>query len=267
MGDAMSGARDERPNMLVYGASTCEDTAITVSRLRALGVPFAEVDVDADPEGLARVVALMGRRVTPTVVLGEAEPFAEPSIELLEERLRSSGARFRPPMATQVRGPLADRPIPLRTLDDAAGVPFTLDATRGRRATALFLAHGADCLVCHGYARQLARQADAMRDADGQAVIAVADVREAVGPWRDGMPPAAVLLADGDGAWKRAIEASLPLEGGGASLIVLDRFAAPAAISSAGDAGGLIGPEEATEWIRFLELDCPGCGNAVSWPD
>lgn len=254
--------------VLVYGAATCEDTAITRSRLLALGVPFGEIDIDADPAGLDRVMALEGRRVTPTVVLGDdAVVLAEPTIEALEEELRALGVAISPPLATQVRGPLTERPIPLRTLSDAAGNAFTLDATRGRRTTALFLAHDADCLACHGYARQLALQADAMRAVDGQAVSVVIGAPERVRQWAEGMQPGAVLLADEDAAWNQTIATALSLEADGVVLLVLDRFAAPRAISSANEAGGLIGPAEATEWLRFLELECPECGNDVRWPE
>lgn len=266
----MTGSQPEARtarDVVVYGAATCEDTAITRSRLRALRVPFREVDIDADPDGLARVLALEGHRVTPVVVGEGGDALAEPSIEALEERLRAAGATFSPPAAVQLRGPLTDRPIPLRTLPDAAGNAFALDAARGRRATALFLAHDAGCLACHGYARQLALQADAMRDVDAQAVIVVADAFERVRAWAAEMPPGAVLLADAGAGWRRAIEASLSLEGDGVLLLILDRFAAPRAVSRGDEAGGLLGPAEATDWLRFLELECPECGNDVRWPE
>jgi hypothetical protein len=49
--------------MTVLGSTTCEDTAIVASRLRALGVPFLEVDIDADAAAARRVASLNGGRV------------------------------------------------------------------------------------------------------------------------------------------------------------------------------------------------------------
>lgn len=262
------GREPRFPEVLVYGAATCEDTAITRSRLQALGLPFREIDVDADPRGLASVLALEGRRVTPTVVLGDGPVvLAEPSIETLEERLRTEGAEIDPPTATQIRGPLAERPIPFRMLPDVTGGASALEATRWRGATTLFFAHDATCLACHGYAKQLARQAAAMRDADAQPVAVVGDTPGPVRSWTQEMPAGAVLLADPEGGWKRAVQTALSVEQDAVLLLVLDRYAAPRAVSVAAEAGGLIGPAEATDWLRFLALECPECDNDVTWPD
>jgi len=81
------------------------------------------------------------------------------------------------------------------------------------------------------------------------------------------MPAGALLLADPEGGWKRAVQTALSVEQDGVLLLVLDRYAAPRAVSAAAEAGGLIGPAEATDWLRFLALECPECGNDVTWPD
>lgn len=46
---------------------------------------------------------------------------------------------------------------------------------------------------------------------------------------------------------------------------MLDRFAAPRAGSSTAEAGGLIDPSEAVEWMGFLILECPACAGEIEW--
>jgi glutaredoxin len=254
--------------ILVYGARTCEDTAIARSRLQALGAPFRELDVDDDPAALARVVALEGHRVTPTIVFGDGRTVvAEPSIETLDELVRADGLPVEPPAPRQVHGALADRPIPLRTLSRAAGGELTPEAWRGRYATAVLFAHDAACLACHGYAKQLARQADPMREADALPLVVVRDAPEAAGHWAEELPEGTQLLADPGGAWTHAVQPLIAADPGDVVLLVLDRYAAPRVVSVAGEAGGLAGPAEVTEWLRYLALECPECGNDVRWPE
>ena len=33
----------------------------------------------------------------------------------------------------------------------------------------------------------------------------------------------------------------------------------------AAEAGGLIDPSEATDWLRLLALECPECGGEIPW--
>ena len=253
--------------ILVYGARTCEDTAITRSRLQALGVPYRELDIDEDPAALARVVALEGRRVTPTVVFGDARTVvAEPSIEQLDELVRADGRSIAPPPASEIQGPITDRPIPFRTLALAGGGELSLEAWRGRHAAAVLFAHDAACLACHGYAKQLARQAGPMQDADALPLIVVRDTPEAARHWAQELPEGTWLLADPVGAWAQSLRPMLGADPGGVLLLVLDRYAAPRVVSAAAEAGGLAGPAEATDWLRFLALECPECGNDVRGP-
>lgn len=257
----------DRSRVVVYGARTCEDTAITRSRLVALNVRFREIDIDADADGLARVIALEGRRVTPTVVIGDGEAVvAEPTIERLEEVLRSGGHELGPPSARQIHGSVDDRPIPLTTLSSASGRRFSFEELRGRRQAAIFFAHGTGCLACQGYARQLVGQADAMRDADGIPIVVVPDETEAAQAWAAEMPAEALILADPGGAWIDAVKAIVVGSPDRVMLLVVDRHVAPRAVSIADEAGGLIAPLEATDWLRFLALECPECGGEVAWP-
>jgi glutaredoxin/peroxiredoxin len=253
--------------VLVYGSRTCEDTAITRSRLVALNVPFREIDIDADADALARVIEFEGRRVTPTVVIGDGEAVvAEPTIERLEELLRSAGHQIEAPIARQIHGSVADRPIPLTTLSSALGGRFSFEELRGRLQAGIFFAHGTSCLACQGYARQLVGQADAMREADGIPIIVVPDEAEAARAWAAEVPAEALILADPGGAWIDAVKAIVGGVPDGVMLLVVDRYVAPRAVSIAAEAGGLIAPLEATDWLRFLALECPECGGEVDWP-
>ncbi len=60
--------------LTLYGATDCDDTERTRSRLRALGIPFDEVNIDHDPEAERFVVFInRGYRSTPTLVLGSGK--------------------------------------------------------------------------------------------------------------------------------------------------------------------------------------------------
>ena len=253
--------------IVVYGARTCEDTAITRCRLQALGVPYRELDVDEDPAALARVVALEGRRVTPTVVFGDGRTVTvEPPIEQLDELVRADGRSVAPPSVIEIQGPIADRPIPFRTLPLARGGELSLEAWRGRHAAAVLFTHDAACQACHGYAKQLARQAGRMLEADALPLVVVRDAPEAARHWAAELPEGTWLLADPAGVWTHAVQELFGADAGDVLLLMLDRFAAPRAVSVAAEAGGLAGPAAATDWLRFLALECPECGNDVRGP-
>ncbi len=253
----------------LLGAMTCEDTAITRSRLVALDIPFREVDVDADPAGEARIRALNGgRRVTPTVVLGDDRlVVAEPTVERLDELLAEAGHVVRPPAVTEYHGELTRRAIPLRDVPSADRGTFSLASLRGRRQVALFLAHDPGCLVCFGYAKQLARRREALDDADALALAVVSGPADQVRGWRHEVGPELALLADEDGSWKRAIANRVSAPADGAILLALDRFLAPRVGSFGADAGGLIDPSAVVDWLRFLVLECPECAGEIAWAD
>jgi hypothetical protein len=81
------------------------------------------------------------------------------------------------------------------------------------------------------------------------------------------MAPGGRVLVDPGGGWGAAIRTALGLPADQPALVLLDRFEAPRAISSAPEAGGLISPSEAVDWLGFVALDCPECGEEVAWPD
>lgn len=79
--------------VLIYGRSTCEDTAFVRERLAELQVSFVEIDIDIDSEAAAYVERVNhGERITPTIVFGE-ESFivVEPDHAELNQALRRAG--------------------------------------------------------------------------------------------------------------------------------------------------------------------------------
>ncbi len=109
--------------IVMYGAATCEDTAITRSRLVAIGLPFRELDVDLDAEAAREQRAANdGRRVTPTLVFGAGQLVViEPTLEQLGEALVAAGHIVEPPEAIAYHDELASRPIPLRHVQGLHG--------------------------------------------------------------------------------------------------------------------------------------------------
>ena len=253
----------------VLGDATCEDTALVVDRLRAVGVVHEYVDIDLDAAAHADVLRLNdGHRITPTVIVGAEEVVvAEPSLEHLGGVLDAAGHSGTKPVATQLHGPIIGRSIPVRTVSTVEGPSFSLDALRGRRPAALLLAHGPQCLACLGYARQLSAQREAMNDAGASSIVVVGGEASEAGDWATVLAPPTVLVADPGAAWKVAIARDLSLATDRALLVLLDRYAAPRVVSHSSDAGGLIDPSEAADWLRFLELECPECSGEIEWPE
>lgn len=253
--------------IVMYGSTTCEDTAITRSRLEALGVPYQEHLIDRDPAARAALAALAdGRIVTPTLDLGDGGSLlAEPSLEELGRRLVAGGHDVVPPAAASVGPGLAARPVPIAVVRTAEDEPFSLRRWRGRRATALFLAHDARCLACWGYAKQLARQGDALAEVEAAPVVLIAGIPADAATWRHEVGESVTLLADPEGRWKATLAAHLGFDPAHPALLLLDRYGAPSGVSSAHEAGGLIDPSEATRWLRHLALECPECTEVLPW--
>lgn len=251
----------------VLGAATCEDTAIVRDRLDTLGVAYRYLDVDLDDAALARLQVLNGgHRVTPTVVVGGVA-VAEPSLERLGELLAAAGIGATVPGPVQLHGDVTSWPIPLRDRVTDDGSPFSLQTLRDRRQVCLFLAHDPACLACFGYARQLAGRRESLDAAEGTLVVVTAGAPDGLADWRHGLASDAVLVADPDGDWHRAVAAHLGLEATAATLVVLDRFLAPRVVASAADAGGLPDPSEVIAWLDYLVLECPECSGELPWPD
>lgn len=254
----------------VYGTAACEDTAIVADRLRALGVPFTAVDLDADAAADAFVRGLhAGARVTPTVVVDGRQPIAEPSLDDLAVLLDRSGIPAAAPPPIQFHRPMTDRAVPLRTLPLAgeASAGLSLARWRDRSQVALFLAHPAGCPACAGYARQLARSTQTLSEAGAVLVIALPGAPEPVATWRAEFVPGALVLADPGGGWGAAVRSHAGLPADGPVLLLLDRYLAPRVASVGTDAGRLLAPGEAREWLAFLQLEGTACSLELEPPE
>ncbi|MEW6086671.1 MAG: glutaredoxin family protein [Chloroflexota bacterium] len=81
--------------LTLYGATDCDDTERTRDRLRELGIPFREVNIDHDPEAERFVIFInRGYRSTPTLVFGEGKfkiIVTEPTDQELDQVLIRAG--------------------------------------------------------------------------------------------------------------------------------------------------------------------------------
>ena len=76
--------------ILMYTTSWCGDCRRAKKVFAALGVPYAEIDVDYHPEAAEQVKLLNnGMRTVPTIVFGDGTILTEPSSRVLEEKLAS----------------------------------------------------------------------------------------------------------------------------------------------------------------------------------
>ena len=253
--------------IVMYGAATCEDTAVTRSRLHALGIAVRDRDVDADQAAMTTLLALTGgHRITPTVVVDGGAPLVEPTLEQLGDALRAAGYAASIEAATEFHGELTTRAIPLRHTRTTGGEVFTFEDLRGRHQVVLFLAHAPECLACFGYAAQLARRQRELAVADAVTVVMVRGGMAASEAWAEHIATGATIVIDPDGARTRAIAEHVGADADDAILLLLDRYLAPRAASIAPEAGGLIDPSSVVEWHEFLALECPECAGEVSWP-
>lgn len=242
--------------LVVYGAPTCEDTALVRSRLAALEIAYRYVDVSADSLAAAYVERLnKGLRITPTLVLGAGQKvLAEPALAELDRVLQEAGHRVAAPLMIRYEATPFGAPLPDFALPSAAG-DFHLSALRGQTKSVLFFAHGADCLACLGYARQLAGQRTRLAEAEARAVFIVQGM---VAPlWREEITGGYPLLFDSDSAVKRRIAETVEAKPEHTLLLIIDAYTTPRFGATAVEAGGLIAPHEAASLLSFLDRERP----------
>ena len=245
-------------SVFVYGSVTCEDTAITTARLRALNIPFALHNREED----ANVNAILekynnGNRVTPTVVLGNQEiVFAEPTLEHLQERLIDAGYMLTPPRAVQVRGELKNQRVPNFTLPSTTGETCTLYNVRGHKRAVLFFVDDANDRASQGYTRQLTNRPDMFDDFNALPLPVLRADLETAKAWAHEFARGHAALADPHDNVKQKYSALLGVPADDALLLILDSYYAPRAYSNARDAGGLITPDEILSWVRLLDNEC-----------
>ncbi|HZP06677.1 MAG TPA: glutaredoxin family protein [Terracidiphilus sp.] len=76
-------------NVQVYTAAWCRDCRAAKQFLESHGIPFTEIDVDADPEASDEVVCHVGKRAIPQMVIdGEWFQPYRPGRGLLLDELR-----------------------------------------------------------------------------------------------------------------------------------------------------------------------------------
>ena len=95
----MFHAMDEQPGqegrpdeILMYTTSWCGDCRRAKKVFAALGVPYAEIDIDSRPDAAEHVKLLNGgMQSVPTIRLCHGTILAEPSNRVLETKLSSLG--------------------------------------------------------------------------------------------------------------------------------------------------------------------------------
>lgn len=89
---------DARDQTLLFGAGWCADCRRAKSWLRRNGVPFVELDTDADVEARERAVAFAGGRTAiPVVVTPEGAVLVEPTTGELASTLANHRHRTHSP--------------------------------------------------------------------------------------------------------------------------------------------------------------------------
>jgi hypothetical protein len=239
------------PPITVFGRTTCEDTAIVRDRLRALAVPFNDIDLDLDAEATRLVESLNdGNRVTPTLLFGgTGSVLREPSLDTLDRRLVDDGWPILRPPHSAFAGTPSSSPLPVGTLLDAAGEPYPLtDGGGGRQGgLTIFFAHAADCRVCSGYARQLAAVRPQLAKAGMQAFVVIPGGPAVAANWRAESTDKVPMVADDGGHWKAAVAGHMAAIGAlptGAIILAIGRDLSPRIGSASTDAGGLGTPLE-----------------------
>ncbi len=246
----------------MYGSHTCEDTAIARDHLHALDILFIEHDKEDDPN----VQALLekynhGSPRTPTIVFGKGETvLVEPALDQLDDALRGAGYVFAATPSTQFNPPFSDRVLPDLKLPSTRGGEFELGRLRNLNRSVLFFAHHHACRVCQGFARQLAARRKEYEESGARLVLVLQDDVEHAREWSAEFASNVETLADPGGVVKNRLQdhmsSALETFDGGTFLLVLDKFTAPRAGSAAPDAGGLMLPKEAAEWLHLLEYEC-----------
>ncbi len=72
--------KPQQGTIVMYCREGCEDSELARAVLASKGVPFREVDIDRDPQGLAFVRKVNGGfESTPTILLPNGQILVEPS--------------------------------------------------------------------------------------------------------------------------------------------------------------------------------------------
>jgi mycoredoxin len=92
--DEQTGQEGHHDEILMYSTSWCGDCRRAKKVFAALGVAYAEIDIDSRPDAAEQVKLLNnGMRTVPTIVFADGSILAEPSSRVLEAKLASLGKR------------------------------------------------------------------------------------------------------------------------------------------------------------------------------
>ncbi|HEY6041085.1 MAG TPA: redoxin domain-containing protein [Anaerolineae bacterium] len=242
----------------IYASHTCEDTAITLDRLNALGVN-AVTRWKEDEADVVRILEKYnhGQGRTPTVVFGLDEMvLIEPTIDELEAALLHAGYEIKPPSAIEFNSALASRLVPWFELPTTDGDKVSPANLRGRQRTVLFFAHDELCLVCQGYAKQLAAHRVAFAEFEARPLFVLQANGDCAKHWAEEFARGVTVLADAEGKVMHAFADYFAVAHKGVMLLILDKFAAPRQGLFAPDAGGLLSQREIEAWLRVLDCEC-----------
>jgi mycoredoxin len=90
--DEQAGQEGHRNEILMYTTTWCGDCRRAKKVFAALGVAYAEIDIDSQPEAAEKVKLLNnGMRTVPTIVFADGTILAEPSSRVLEAKLATLG--------------------------------------------------------------------------------------------------------------------------------------------------------------------------------
>lgn len=79
------------PKIVMYTRPGCSDAARASSHLRQRGLSWEEINIDADPDAEAQVIAWTGRAATPTLWIGDTM-LVEPDDAEIDAALAENGA-------------------------------------------------------------------------------------------------------------------------------------------------------------------------------
>jgi mycoredoxin len=104
-----NSAMQKNDKVILYGTPTCAMVPPMRGILNRAEVAFEYVDIDDDPEGRSRVVAINeGNASVPTLVFSDGSTLTEPSTAVLKKKLESLGYTVSKPTLWQS---LRDNPI------------------------------------------------------------------------------------------------------------------------------------------------------------
>ena len=79
-----------QPKIVMYSRPGCPDVARASAYLRQHGLSWDEINIDADPDAEAQVIAWTGRAVTPTLWIGDTM-LTEPDSAEIDAALAKAG--------------------------------------------------------------------------------------------------------------------------------------------------------------------------------